>query len=557
MQLNLIESIGDFNPQLLREFKGRLKLPNVLITVVVSLVWQFWQFESLYLRLSVKICGTNSTYYKADQCLEESAGNWIIKWSHLWKELFVSLSMMSILILLVGGTFLLISDLCQEERRGTLNFIRLSPQSEKSIILGKMLGVPVLLYLLVIVALPFHWWAALAAGIPVGKILFVYTIIVASCMLFYPAALLCSLIVAGRSRLMSWLGWLMPWLGSSVVLAFLFVMIEPPWVCIDYPLAWLRLFSPFDPIIYLFQDNYYEYYDNCHWFGSGWQWYYLPVGASDLSFVGFVVLNYGLLSYWIGQGLKRCFRNPNATIVSKQQSYLLVACLEILILGCFGQEEPQYPFHNWASNQLHYLAFFNAVLLFGLIAILSPSRQILQDWERSRREQFPNSRGFPNSILVQDLVLGHNSPAVLAMAINIAIAIIPLVIWSLFGPFDYQHKIQALLNVALFVSLMMISATTAQLMLMLKTQKRALWATGTVVAAVLLTQVILAMLGFQFDYNPLLGPFSIFPSANIEHTAMTTVFMAILGKWIVLALLNLQLTRQLRRAGESASQCSQ
>ena len=48
--------------------------------------------------------------------------------------------------LLVMGTYLLIADLSREERRGTLNFIRMSPESAKNILLGKLLGVPILVY---------------------------------------------------------------------------------------------------------------------------------------------------------------------------------------------------------------------------------------------------------------------------------------------------------------------------------------------------------------------------------------------------------------------------
>ncbi|NEO28953.1 MAG: ABC transporter permease [Symploca sp. SIO3C6] len=571
---NLLESIGELNPQLMRELKGRLKLRNVLIVVVVSIAVQFWRFESIYRRLSFNMCRADGSRYRADQCF----GEW----------LFDDLLAISILILLVGGTFLLIRDLCQEERRGTLNFIRLSPHSEKSIILGKMLGVPVLLYLLVIVAVPLHLWAGIAAAIPLGKILLVYTIIIASCILFYSAALLCSLIVCRRSRLMSWLGWLMPWLGSGAVLALSFVVLYPPWEFIDYPLAWLTLFHPFDPIFYLLQYNGHEYYFPNSFQGPfwspelGWNWYYLPVGASGLTFTGFVLLNYGLWSYWIGQGIKRCFRNSKATILSKRQSYLLMVCLELLILGLFVREEQRYNPHfysepdlfkhvysaseqlffasNWASEQLFYLAFLNAVLVFGLIAILSPSRQVLQDWGRYRREKFSDFRDFSKNTLVQDLIWGDKSPAVVAIAINIAIATIPLVIWSLFGPFNNQQKTQAFVNIALFFSLMMIYGTIAQLMLMMKTKKRVLLAIGTVVAAVFSTHVMLAMLGLKSDNHYILGLFglfSTFPWANIENAAMKTLFLAFLGLWTFLALLNLQLIRQLRHVGESTSKCSQ
>jgi ABC-type Na+ efflux pump permease subunit len=59
--------------------------------------------------------------------------------------MFMSLSVFVLFIMLGVGTYMLISNLANEERRGTLNFIRLSPQSTLSVLGGKLLGVPILL----------------------------------------------------------------------------------------------------------------------------------------------------------------------------------------------------------------------------------------------------------------------------------------------------------------------------------------------------------------------------------------------------------------------------
>jgi hypothetical protein len=75
----------------------------------------------------------------------------------------------------------------REERRGTLNFIRLSPQPAKTIFIGKIFGVPILLYLVCLLALPFHLGAGLLAGIPLSLILAFYGVLIASCAFFYHA----------------------------------------------------------------------------------------------------------------------------------------------------------------------------------------------------------------------------------------------------------------------------------------------------------------------------------------------------------------------------------
>src|SRR4028118_2315184 len=178
MTLNLLDEIGNWNPQLFREIKGRLNRGNMAIVSALSL--------SAQLLLLM--------YFSA-------------MW---WLGIFTFLSIFSVLALLVAGTYLLVSDLENEERRGTLNFIRLSPQSAKTIFLGKVIGVPILLYLVIMLVVPLHLYAGLAAQIPLNEILCFYIAVAASCALFYSSAMLFGLTT-------SWLGGFQPWLASATV----------------------------------------------------------------------------------------------------------------------------------------------------------------------------------------------------------------------------------------------------------------------------------------------------------------------------------------------------
>ena len=285
-----------------------------------------------------------------------------------------------------------------------------------------------------------------------------------------------------------------------------------------------------------------------------WEWFNLPIGATGVSLVIFALLNYSLWTGWIWQALKRCFCNPNTTILSKRQSYWLVGCFEVVILG-FAMGEGQGYYVGWSdlTNSL-LIACFNLVLFLGLIAALSLHRQPLQDWARYRRSSVSTRKGFWNRALVQDLILGGKSPSVIAIAINLVIAATPFFVWILLLPSEDIDKTKGLFSVAFFISLMMIYASIFQLMLLMKTQKRSLWATATVAALNVLPLIILVVLLRIDTYkNPTLWLFSTLPWVGIEHATTTTMFMALLSEWAVLVLLNLQLTRQLRRAGESAS----
>lgn len=559
MKFNWLDRVGDWNPQVLREVKGRFKPRNLLIAGAISLLGQFFLFMFFQTQLPIliegmsetsnKYCTGKSTYDDLYNCLQDELGNFVINWQMWWLDMFIWLSLIGIFALLVAGTHMLISDLATEERRDTLNFIRLSPQSPESILVGKLLGVPILLYLVAFLTVPLHLWAGVAAQIPLGLILSFYGVLTASCLFFYSAALLFGLVS-------SWLGGFQAWLGSGTVLIFLLTTFKPIEHTRTDWLNWLNLFSPSLMLQYLFAATGvdsrfpFSYLQNQNI--EELQWFYLPLGAGTVGVVSFAVLNYGLWTYWSWQALKRRFPNPSKTILSKRQSYLLVACFELVILG-FVVAPPK-----WASLtygllvNFNFLLGFNLLLFLGLIVALTPHRQALQDWARYRRQRVSSRKGSWNSSLVRDLIWGEKSPALVAIAVNCGITFAILVPWILLG-LEGKDKLTALFGLVISLTLSLIYAAIAQLILFMRTQKQALWIAGTLGAVILLPPIILRLLSLYPYKTSGLWLFTAFPWASIEQASATTVFLALLGQWSVLTLLTLQITRQLRRAGESAS----
>jgi hypothetical protein len=531
MSLNWLDRIGESNPQLFRELKGRLQNRNIAIAVALSLLGQL----SLFLYGELRLSPSQQIY---------SEEHWQPKYNFL--QLFTSLSFLISFALLVLGSYLLISDLAREERRATLNFLRLTPQSPQSILIGKMLGVPILLYLAVLLAVPLHLWLGLSAEIPLVKILGFYSVLVASCAFFYSAALLFSLVS-------SWFSGLQAWLGSGAVLAFLFITNNKG---INHsPADWLNLFCPSVILRYLVNrtESVYEYYQNfsvSHIDTQQWEWFNLPLSNAFGSAVIFMLFNYAIGTYWIWQALNRRFHNPNASLISKGKSYLLTACMAQVSLGfalpSWKDWEQGYSlqlFDNFLS-----LVSLNLLLLVSLIATLSPHRQALLDWTRYRREKA--------SALIQDLLWKDKSPAVVAIAINLAIACIPLATWILIWPLgasDYS-TIQLLSGLVLTLNLVLTYATLTQLMLLMKSPLRAVWAAGTVVAANLLPPLILSLLPISPENHwGSLWLLSTSPWDALKYTSPTLVVQVILFEWSILGVLSWQLTRKLQRAGESAT----
>lgn len=616
MMLNFIDKMGDWNPQFWREIKGRLKVFNTVIAVGLSLIAQLavvlYQFgsypgekygmsgtycnlstgyqqrlNSLYSQIDIiqqkinsytgtanfdrvklqelktQLANLNNQRTNLSQLLYEKLCptdqiNMALWWQDHWRYIFLSLSVMFIFILLVAGTYLLINNLAQEERRGTLNFLRLTPQSEVSILTGKMLGVPIVIYLIVIAALPLHLWSGISAKIPFSHILSFDILLIVSCIFFYSYTLLFGLISHSLSGFQ-------PWLASGAVLVFLFFMINLASYNSNFnnTATWLRLLSPFDMVVYLFGNLFVRYEQSSL---DQLQFFYLPVGKSLVGLLGLHLFNYGLGIYWSWQALQRRFRNPNTAILNKSQSYWLIGCFQLIFWG-FTIQNTSYKDLNYQIGQNFFiLVFFNLVLLFSLMVILSPHRQEIQDWSRYSYDQVLNRRGFVNSAWLKDVIWGEKSPALVAMLINILIIVTPLVAWIILAPLlnfnnnnsiDWVNDIgrmKAILAVALFISMMMIYTTIAQMMLLMKTQKRGIWAVGIIGTVMFLPPTILGFLGISPVKNSLIWLLSTFPWMGIEYASTFTVFMSLLAELTVLALLNFKLNQQIKLAGESATQ---
>lgn len=603
MLLKGIDRVGDWNPQLLRELKGRLKGRNVAIAVCISILGQLLLFFSWWSEAPGKDYSVFGQYCRLHSYEPYASFDYLKNQYHqlqsdyyrytgyeynpeniphikdkieeikerlpeLWQRiptqncppesidmqlwlhdhapyLFTWLSIIVIFTLLVLGTYLLINDLGGEERRGSLNFIKLSPQSTPSILIGKLVGVPILLYLAVFLTVPLNIWSGWSAQIPIIEIIDFWVILGASCAFFFSSALLFGLVC-------SWFSGFQAWLGSGIVLTTL-------WIANNHPVGyfsmdWLNLFSPSVVLPYLINRTGSGYTDFPFTHGGiqGLEWFYLPVGATGISITLFVLFNYSLWMYWIWQALNRRFRNPHATILSKRHSFTLTACFEGVVGGFALQEMPNfYSYHS--KTILVLLLLFNAVFFFSLISILSPHRQRLQDWVRYRQEPIYTHKGFLIRALIRDLVWAEKSPAVVAIGINLAIAITLILPWIILYPITGSNKTAALFGIALFISITLICATLAQLMLMMKTSKRALWATGSIVAFLSLPPIMLKVLGIDPYYNPIPWIFSSFPWVGIEDAATSTMAWALLTECLLWGLLTFQLTRQLRKAGESVT----
>lgn len=575
-RLSLLK-FNEWNPQLVRELKGRFQLRNIIVAIGLSILTQLIIFLSTLdkfpsakdINLGHKYCPSQNQFFNTSQTEYwriydkiNAAGNtgkypdlekqlqeldeirnavcpqdlidfnrWFMDY---WANIFIWISVLAIFGLIVLGTYMLINDLATEERRGTLNFIRLSPQSSQSILIGKLLGVPSLLYLGVFLAIPFHLWTGISAQIPPLEIFSFYGLTVASCAFFYSLALLVGVTSS------TWLHGLQSWIGSGITLIFLFVANSKPIISEGWD--WLNLFSPLCLIRYLIDQtgNHYSNYPFNHANIVQLKWFGLNLGANGISLLALALLNYSFLTYWIWQALKRNYQHPNLPSLSKQQSYLLTLNFTLMNLG--------FSLSKFEVNNGYYGTIFigNIFLVLALISALSPQRQTLQDWVRYRVER--KKHRWAN--LAKDLILGEKSPAIVAILINLLIA---STIWivTIFLVVPPSDKSEMLLAVALHCSFMLLCASIAQLMAMMKTPKRTLWATGMVLGVMIIPLLFITVVfSSKPDYYAVFVV-SVISFVSISSAPFSAILISFMGQVLISVLCNIQLTRLLKKAGES------
>jgi hypothetical protein len=269
-------------------------------------------------------------------------------------------------------------------------------------------------------------------------------------------------------------------------------------------------------------------------------WFHLPLFECANTAIPFILSNFALWTYWVWQGLQRRYANPNATVLTKQNSYWLSGSLMVSVMG-FAMQSDGGSHGEDLFEKFAFLLMLVSILSLGLIAALSPHRQTLQDWARYRHQNPQHKRN-----LLRDLVWGEKSPATVAIALNWASTAIILSAGILLFPFK-EYRILALLGALLTAGMGIILASIAQWMLMMKVGKHRIWVAATVNILILLPLVCFAALGYGG-----VG-FFVLPIWALEHLPKTTLLWSLLGQWTTIILLNVAMARQLQQMGRSTT----
>lgn len=549
----MFDNLLDWNPQFFREIKGRVKPKNIILASVVSIITQLLivlaylgdlpDNNSLVTQYSHYCRGIIYDRYGVTRgvCDTNSAGEWIINWQLFWLDIFLCLSIISIFSLLVVGSYMLIADLTKEERKGTLNFIRLTPQSATDVLFGKILGVPIILYWVILLTLPLNFIAGLKAHIPLSLLGGFYAVTIASCAFFYSAAILLSLLNFAPAGFK-------PWLSSGAILVFLFVNNIIALARDSFSntaFDWLTIFYPGRVLAYLTDATslylrnghgfYFDGLEDLLFYGQSW-WVKPDIGMS------LIIGNYLLWTYWLWRGLKRRFHSPTNTILSKEQSYWFTGWFVAVALG-FTLQTNRY---RHLLDNFILLQVLLLVMFLGLIAALSPHRQTLHDWARYRHQM-----GKDGNKLWKELIFGEKSPSTVAIAINLTIATV-YILPSLFL-FPFKDNLSSVLwGLLISANTILLYALIAQLILGMKSQKKTIWASTSILGLIIAPFIGLALFGTNVEGYSLLWLFTFIPTETLQYAVpLSSIMITVLGQWLAIALLSFQMTRKLRQASAS------
>jgi hypothetical protein len=466
--------IGDLAPQLLRECRSRLTPRGVFAAVGLTLV---------AITLLVLAAWTDVTSFPQRFCTNlNNIDNCTIKtvdWARWWQGMFTTVSW-SIPYIAIGlGMFQIVGDLQQEERQGTLNFLRLSPRSSWGILLGKLFGVPILVYLALAIVLPFQWFVGLMGQVPIGLLLSYTFYLGIDLVCFYSVALLSGLLGA-RSARQAGQNLATGSLTLSVPLLSFIV------VGLLYNYRWTTVWQPFSKLLWDRGFNSSAVY----WFGLPLSFPLFAIGVGLLQTAIFLAL-----VWWV---LHRCYQTPQNTVLSKVQSYVLVAASQLNFLG-YALDPVM---NDRGSNTSWMSVLFTSWTLFIIvISNLTPHRQMLIDWMNSRRRP-----------LFLDLLVGEQSPIHLAIAVNLLLFGLPvfpiLLSGGLFTAKFSSDPVWFLANVILTLglsfSLMMVYAALIQLLLSARNSKRGVWTIG-IVAFVVTVPLICSWIAMIADSRSVVG----------------------------------------------------
>ena len=448
-----IAQLGNWNPQLLREFRGRLKSRSFVAAIALSIILQ-----------GLLLLTFQDRYDTGDN------------WSELWKTLTWSIPYLLFSI----GSYYIVSNIVQEEKSGTLNFIRLSPRPAWQILLGKLIGVPILPLVAIGLLIPLHLFSGLLGGVSIFLMLSFYIVLPVAVALCWSLALLFGFFGSHRSGLAGQ--------ANSLAIAFTaltFFILSPLYMTWNIFITW----SPISGTRELFSSN----PEPIHW---AW----MPINTSILMSHGFTLINLVIFIALAWRILLRRFRRPLSPLFSRRQSYGISAYLIFLVIGFTLAPTIDESYQSYSAFDLFSESGIAVVLIFGYLLTLAmmsgicPQRQALVEWSRNKTSGF------------MGYLWSDKSPAILSFGVILLIINALVIPWVLFSGVklpslptesNISNIIGTLVIIAGGTSTLFMIGCFLQFIMSLKLRNPSIWFAGSLLLWWVVPPIVLGILNLE------------------------------------------------------------
>jgi ABC-type transport system involved in cytochrome c biogenesis permease component len=545
---SIFNVIGNINPQLLRELRGRLRPGFIPPFLAVSFLFQLSSLATYY----------PSTNWRGEQnhgalwwATNLAGWNWVTP------------------IAIVVGCYLLIADWSTEEERGTLNGIRLSPRPAGQILLGKLLGVPIWVYIPLLSLLPLHLVMMMGTGRSPVTIASSLAISAAQMAFWFVSSLLFAALT-GKGKGAKAI------LGALIVGGVLFCSQQVGNTIDGWSHFLPKQLSLLSPNLFLVNGS---DFDSNPLLSKAWlkavagqSWFEMGINSTMTGLTLFTVGNLTAWCYNCWIALSRRF-NGYTTLWSKRHVYLITAWLTILVLGSIQLTDIMASSGaSMRSNQLiaitassiaiqsngtiakGFLTLFALVFCLGLGLV--QSRQVLLDWMRRPPVRSGRlARKFSHTI---DMVWGEDSPPIVAMALQIGISIAGIALLlissrhtqntSLILTFFLEQK--GALGVLLLASLLMLMLGVTQL-IQLQARHNAIGLATVAIVVGIFSLPLLLTLGLDFSVGQAAWLLTVYPFEALMKTPVSFAIGALCLEWVSIVIVFRQFDRTLRRLAKS------
>ena len=363
-----------------------------------------------------------------------------VPWGEYSKHMFGTIAAFQALLSFIVGAVMISESIASEKEKGSLDFLYMIPSDKWMIITGKILGVPILIYMILGINIPITLYALLAGGLSLINFALFYIIIIFGSLFFYSWALLASAVSPKYS-----------WANSITLIGIItfLVLMADKLACLN-PVTYLIKFWGGDPI------------GNTLFYGVE---IYDPVLA---------VVVYSIFSIWMLTGTRQHLNNHWDSVFTARHIVLFFMIFVFLFWG----------FNNFSND----FAFTLNILLTASLGLIIPLVLLINDnYSRIRTLMFNNQdRNIP-------FLARHYFKTIM---IILAIVIISALVASLFYKGPTNH-IDFLLKYSIFVIFTFIYSMGIYLINLWPGKNQ-----NTIIIGIFAISLIIPVGGLVFFFNP-------------------------------------------------------